>query len=231
MQRVSGYVPGSEQWEALLRCWHAAVVRDRTASVLPYKILPATSSNSFEHQRAIADVEARLGVVLPRSYRDFHVAFSMTFGTAALLDPQKSRGTGFLNLSSIARLSDIEPEAVNIAKRFPIESPDDEYFIYGVKQSDASGRTRNLAGSILVGRHGSDGFERVVLYPQVRTADGEMEAALHYHSGEFRAPSFAELMRQLAYRETHRVEHVPPYRQAVLKGTCADLVPLQTWWE
>jgi hypothetical protein len=62
--------------------------------------------------------------------------------------------------------------------------------------------------------------------------DGEMEAALHYHAGEFRAPSFAELMRQLSIMEISTVDHVPPYPQEILKGTCADKLPIaDAWWE
>jgi len=139
---------------------------------------------------------------------------------------------GMYSPAEVDRYAKLEPEMVAEQGKWPIHSADAEYFTYGVKQDDASGRTEYHHDAIVVGKHGNSQYEVIVLYPQVRTADGEMEAALFYHSGEFRAPSFAEVMRQLSILETQPVDHVPPYPQSMLHGTCAEKLPIKdVWWE
>ena len=240
--RNSGYSAGPEQWKEFLACWSRAELerhRDllRETPDMPHLPLLGKSSVDSPHQ-SIDDISAStdkleksLGVPLPRSYRDFLLAHN-----PPVLRPQAvAWGTTLLGMyapSQVGRVRLLDPEGAKLAERYPIEKPDQEYFVYGARQDDAHARTRYIPDAIVVGRYGSSSYELILLYPQVRTADGEMEAAIHYHSGEFRAPSFAELMRQLSILETKAVDHVPPYPQTMLKGTCADKLPMvNVWWE
>jgi hypothetical protein len=134
--------------------------------------------------------------------------------------------------SQVNRYGSLEPQLAAEEEKWPMHSSDEDYYVYGVKQDDVSGRTANHRNAIVVGKYGDSRYEVIALYPQVKTADGEMEAALFFHSGEFRAPSFAELMRQLSILETTGIDHLPPYPQSALHGTCADKLRIDNpWWE
>jgi len=242
-QRHSGYAGNREDWSGFLACWYqAAVVRHqeerRRDSNTPYTPILAKYARGAHMQRpvegmpqAIQRLETSLGVSLPRSYKDFLLAYEPS-GFEPYIVNGVSFKVGMYSPAEVDRYAKLEPEMVAEQGKWPIHSADAEYFTYGVKQDDASGRTEYHHDAIVVGKHGNSQYEVIVLYPQVRTADGEMEAALFYHSGEFRAPSFAEVMRQLSILETQPVDHVPPYPQSMLHGTCAEKLPIKdVWWE
>ena len=240
--RNSGYSAGPEQWKEFLSCWSRAELERHQGLLketpdLPHLPLLGKYAGDSPHQSiddvsaSIDKLEKSLGVPLPKSYKDFLFAHQPPF-----LQPQAVPwGTALVGMyapSQVGRVRLLDPEGAKLAEQYPIERPDQEYFVYGTKQGGAHARTRYIPDAIVVGKYGSSSYELILLYPQVRTADGEMEAALHYHSGEFRAPSFAELMRQLSILETKAVDHVPPYPQTMLKGTCADKLPMvNVWWE
>lgn len=239
----SGYTAGKKQWVDFLSCWYNA---GRTRhhewqkiypdfpylSILGKQAQDSINTPSEEDVAvAIANLETSLGDSLPQSYKDFLLAYRPPF-----LKPDAESGgsaqVGMFAPSQVRRLIELEPLLFDLSKKYPIETPDSEYFVYGTKQDDITGRTRYIKDAIAIGKYGSAMHEFIILYPQNRTSDGEMEAALLFHSGEFRAPSFAELMRQLSIQETKAVDHVAPYPQAMLKDTCADKLPLvNVWWE
>lgn len=204
----SGYTAGPSQWTEFLQCWKAAF-GDRLASLPEDErdgILQRSALNRGRlHDRGatsgtVEEVERLLGVRLPTSYRDFLQAYEP--GVAARPLPNLRESVGLFAPAEVALLKNFDPEVIKLVQKYPIETADAEYFTYGIGQDETSGRVRYYGDAIIVGKYGSALFERIVLYPQVRTSDGEMEGALHSHSGEFRAPSFAELMRQLSYLET-----------------------------
>ncbi|WP_162932625.1 SMI1/KNR4 family protein [Solimonas sp. K1W22B-7] len=176
-------------------------------------------------------MERSLGVPLPKSYKDFLLAyhpedlspFDVNHGDV---------GIGFFSIPQVDRFSELFPNLLALYEQVPIESSDTEYFTYGTEQNDVSMRTSYLRNAIVIGKHGTSNYELILLHPQVRTADGEAEAVLRYHSGQFRAPSFAELMRQLSVLHTMPVDQLPPYAQASVFNTCARSFPLENvWWE
>lgn len=229
-QQHSGYASSSEQWARFLKCWKSAVDGDsgQNSSVLSHSKVHEQALPSVIEQ--INELERALGTALPASYRDFlalHESFRAARATAG-----SDESIGLFNPKSVTRLKVFDPSSVNLAIKYPIDSSDEKYFVYGQRQIGTSGRNRYWAEAIVVGKYGPDSFERIVLYPQVRTSDGEMEASLHFHASEFRATSFAELMRQLSYYEIAHPSLVPPYPQAQLKGTCAGLLALKNvWWD
>jgi hypothetical protein len=242
-ERTSGYRGSIEAWREFLTCWYEAY-RGRYQELLledaDLPDLPILGKYKFEHigqqsdqdmLKAIGGLEDSLGVNLPKSYIDFLVAYQPPV-IAPQPVPWGTSIRGLYSLSQVNRFSILEPELFKVAEEYAITSSDSEYFVYGMGQRYENGRTSNLKDALVVGKYGDSSYELIVLYPQVRTMDGEMEAALHYHAGEFRAPSFAELMRQLSIMEISTVDHVPPYPQEILKGTCADKLPIaDAWWE
>ena len=228
--RSSGYVRGVKQWYDFLSCWQTAMPRSshdtEPSSALTHGSVRKPPASA---EREIEALEKSLGTALPASYKDFVRAYApASIQTAS--DPRHM--VGMLAPSQVKRLKSFDPDAVKLAEKYPIDSSDKDYFVYGTRQDGVRGKNRYWAESIVVGKYGSALFERIVLYPQSRTADGEFEAALHFHASEFRAPSFAELMRQLSYLETYEPNVVPPYAQATLRNTCADKLPLSNvWWD
>ena len=242
-ERQSGYAGSPDDWVAFLSCWHEAA-RDRHEEKArqqpdkPYAPIvrqdPRTTDQLQSRESMIAAIErleVSLGVSLPKSYKDFLLAYRpppykpQIVGAVAF-------NIGIYAPSQVGRYGKLEPQLVAEEEKWWIHSSDADYFTYGIPQDDVSGRTSYHRDAIVVGKYGDSRYEVIVLYPQVRTADREMEAALFYHSGEFRAPSFAELMRQLSILEIKDIDHMPPYPQSILRGTCADkLSMVNVWWE
>lgn len=240
-KRSSGYFASVQDWDAFLGCWSSESSRKATlaGSAEFVTLLSKFTRLSKEPQPSAAEIEAgiarlesRLGVLLPRSYKDFLRAYR-----PPTYRPHEARGGGTLRVGIYAvdqvdRLGRLEPQLIQISRDFAIESSDADYYVYGTEQDDVSVRTKYRQDAIVVGSHGHEIHDLMVLYPQERTQDGEMEASLIFHSGEFRAPSFAELMRQLSYMETRSVNRVPPYSQTDLAGSCSNLLPLRNvWWK
>lgn len=234
--KSSGYKPGVRQWSEFLQCWKAAEEqgallpqRDRSYSVLDRGRIRDTATSEASIAAAIEAAEKALGTALPASYKDFLQAYSPDEKGPATPDLKVS--VGLFDVREVTRMKTFDPEVLKLAEKYPLEATDVEYFVYGVGQDQFNGRTGYRADAIVIGKYGPALFERIVLYPQVRTSDGEVEAALHHHAGEFRAPSFAELMRQLSFLEINDAVDMPPYPQATLRNTCAQRLPLiNVWW-
>lgn len=230
LQRSSGYAGTVQDWRGFLSCWRRDALqarqgREDLGPVLVDDVIADEPDTSL-HSR-IQSRERALGVELPRSYVHFLEA-ARPRGTW----DEVASGTGFLSADAIDTAARLDPEGVALAQAHPADADDAAYLVYGVDQDDAVSRSRYRAGAIVVGKYGDSLYEQIVLFPQVRTADGEMEAALLGWAGSYRAPSFAELMRQLSYFDLGRADHVPPYAQTALHGTCADRLPLRdVWWK
>ncbi len=189
------------------------------------------NTDDADKDRTMAQLNAaekRLGVKLPKSYREFILTFSPAREAS---HPAQDKHIGLLPADQIGFVRDLMPESVEIAEENPIESPDVDYFLYGVEQQGTSVRTSYLRNAILVGRYGDSMFEQILLYPQVSTQDGELETAIRFHASQFRAPSFAEMMRQWNFLENSVADSLPPYAQERLRGTCADQLTMRNvWW-
>jgi hypothetical protein len=229
--RPSGYAAQPGDWKRFLGCWRdgfAALPDHDLKSALQGQLRP----DDADQARVRAELDAaekRLGVRLPRSYRDFMLAFAAAQRPAAeALDNY----TGLLPPNQIGFVRDLAPYSVQLAAENPWESFDSQYLVYGEGQDDASYRSSYVPLAIFIGKYGEAMFEDLVLYPQLVTEDGEMEAAMGFHAGQFRAPSFAELMRQLSLLELGHVDSVPPYPQTRLRGTCAERLTMrEVWWK
>lgn len=228
--RSSGYEGTPQHWRDFLACWQRDATQARQGrhdlgpalidAAPPYAPDASLPSRIQARERA-------LGVELPRSYVHFLEA-----GPPQSSWEEIASGTGFLSIDAIDTVARLDPEGVALAQANPSDAEDDAYLVYGVGQDDAVSRTRYRADAIVIGKYGDSLYEQIVLFPQVRTADGEMEAALLGWAGSYRAPSFAELMRQLSYFDLGRADHVPPYAQTLLRGSCAERLPLRdVWWK
>jgi hypothetical protein len=222
----SGYAGDAANWKTFLECWSAQVPADKPSAGLIRRAQGSTSLAEAGQRQALAGAESRLGLRLPASFKDFHVAFA-SLGLAYAGEGER----GLFAPGHIVPLKDHAPHIVEEAEEWPVESPDARYYRYGTDQDTASGRTKLLRNALVVGQYGSDPYELVILYPDSLTADGEMEAALRYHAGEFRAPGFAELMRQVSYWDTKESPLMPPYAQAQLIGTCAERLQVAASWK
>jgi hypothetical protein len=185
---------------------------------------PTTEQVALDLER----LQSRLGLRLPQSYFDFVTEYRPT-RFPALIPDTWIHSKGFYPSEDVNVLSVGRPDILKMEEDTPSESPDHEYFVYGTAQRDVAVRTKYYRNSIVIAAYSQ--HELILLNPAVRTSDGEMEAILLYHSSVFRAPSFAELVRNISVAETTLVKHVPPYPQSSLKGTCADKLALtDIWW-
>lgn len=227
----SGYIGGVDSWRGFLSCWlHHPVFSspDKPPSAISGQIRPVDADGK-DIARKIAAAEKRLGVTLPLSYREFVFAFAASEKNEIT---NGENGVGLLPLDKIGFMRDLMPLDVKLALEHSSNSVDADYLRYGIGQDEATLRSTYVANGILIGTYGWDSYETIVIYPQLVTEDGEMEAALGLHAGQFRTPSFAELMRQLSYLELAEDESMPPYSQKQLLGTCADRLLLKNvWWK
>lgn len=226
-QRVSGYAGTPADWRRFLDCWSREVGQARSAGPEPLVATVALAPDDGALERTIEERQRALGVALPRSYLDFIRAQRPQADWRTI-----AHGAGFLSLGAVDTVARLDPEGLALAQAQPLHADDGQYFVYGIDQDSATTRSRYLQDALVVGKYGDSLYEQIVLFPQVRTRDGEMEAALLGWAGTFRATSFAELMRQLHYFDLGRSDQLPPYAQDRLRGTCADAMPMrEVWWK
>lgn len=197
VEMESGYDVSSTNWEAFLNCWHEKEARLLESS-------EQESSQIVRFARAVPKGASREAINeqlakttrfnLPPSYIDFLSTYSALEGT--FIEPDKTGEPGFFGRENVKQLREYDPDLGVVDEQWAIESDDDHYYRYGIGQDTSSGRNSYLPQSLVVGRFGTSNYEVMLLYPDSLTKDGEMEAAILSHSCEFRAPAFAELVRQ-----------------------------------
>lgn len=226
--RQSAYAGSVADWRSFLSCWYREHVQGvgsrRTTTVIKRDVAierPAISDDAILEE--VRKQEQRLGFALPRSYVDFVVAY---YPTSAVL-----QDVDLLRISSIDRVGVVFPGWGKDLMAYNPNPGDKEYFTYGVEQVDTT-RARYLKTAIVVGMHDMDSPFLLMLHPEVLTADGEMEAEAFFQAGSVRTPSFAEMMRQLYLSHVRPPSGSPAISQEMLRGTCADLLPMKgVWWK
>lgn len=135
----------------------------------------------------VRELEERLGVQLPPSYRQF-LLFANGWGG--------DDDCRLLRVAEIGRLRDVDPVIAEIWSRPKPENswsvPDELYFVYGAEQDSIHFRGEYVRDTLLIG-YWDDGT--ALLNPHVRTTEGEWEA---WHlapslPGATRYPSFWDL--------------------------------------
>ncbi|ABC28908.1 hypothetical protein HCH_02077 [Hahella chejuensis KCTC 2396] len=228
----SGYRLDAMNWLDFLKCWsrkqEALLVDHDREPFLKITHSPNRMAGAREYKKDF--IESSLRVSAPNSLVHFYKAFLELNGS--FIEDGDFESKGFYNPSNLKELSKFGSEFEILDAEWEIESEDESYYRYGIDQDTATGRTSYLKNAIVIGKYGHSYNDLIVLYPNSKTRDGEMEAALLSFASEFRAPSFAELMRQLSILETESKDLLPPYPQEALKETCAEYLPLENvWWK
>lgn len=221
----SAYAATIDDWCRFLSCWHRDCLRLRNPerSLIKRSPTPPSSAHIERRRAEIATNEARLGVALPRSYVDFLVSYVPTL---LAFDDRD-----FVHVSAVERLASVHPDLAYALQEADCNAPDEEYLVYGTEQRDTT-RSRHAETSLVVGMHDDAPSYMIVLHPEVLTIDGEMEAEVFFHAGTWRAPSFAEVMRFLYWYSVRSPPHSPAVSQDMMRGTCADLLPMRNvWWK
>ena len=226
-QKHSGYGSGVGDWINFLTCWRNNIPREPQwegqAFLLSFPDDKTPINNNISSQ-----VQTKYR--LPKSVLDFYQAYEFLGGQYR--NPKKSDGLGISAPTDVKPLSMYMPDLLEIKNEWPRESSNADYFMYGIEQNDVDIRTRYQANAIVIGQYGYDDYELIVLYPDSLTKDGEMETAIFALASEGRAPSFAEMMRQLSYYFIQSPDSIPIFSQESLIGTCADKLPLKdVWWK
>lgn len=238
--RHSGYRGTVADWRRFLSCWYRGWFResknpewDVHFQLVKRDVLGDgvdLSKTEGSYRARISARERALGMALPRSYVDFLLAYQPEESYRREGDGSHSF-TRFVSVDMLEIVGAAQPEyaAGMEAASGEFTTPDGEYFIYGAKQDLLSTRPAYLRASLLIGHHGFDSSEVLALHPQVLTSDGEMEAEKYTFANSFRAPNFAELIRQ-----TYRLQVLHwtlPRPESEMRTTCAGLLPMDAWWE
>lgn len=225
-ERNSGYELNKNDWVNFFDCWKSQSDKELGKNDI-FFLSFSEEKDSFGRKILFGKRE---GLKLPRSFVDFHRAYVEYGGLYRMKGVND--GVGVFSPEEIQPLSEYMNELITVKKEWPIESKDFEYYKYGIEQDDSSGRTSYLGNAIVIGQYGFEDNELIVIYPDSKTEDGEFETALFAHASEARAPSFVEMMRQLSFLYLRRPDSIPIYSQEIIKGTCADKLPLKSvWWK
>jgi hypothetical protein len=222
----SCYAGSVSSWHAFLRCW-AKAEADNPLSSAGLPLIPSppdfdTDASTIDFE--ISMTETRLGIKLPRSYKDFLTAMRPKT-LSKLPHGDGDRLIGFFSPRQIdfgrvkvnALIQDITDQSVSTWR------PED-YFVFGIELEDSLMSSENLMASIVVGKWDTAEWALVLLFPMHVTADGEYEAGFINHAGLYRAPCFAELIRQLSSGSW--------CAQNDMVGTCASLLSMKgVWWK
>jgi len=173
-------------WKRILTNWSAQLMQSSLAATID---LPTESPDWLGFKpatkREIQDLEQRLGVTLPASYREF-----------LRLSNGWRRTTPFVSRIRPTEEVDwfhVENEHwVEVFSQHGCQKPDEEYYVYG-PQGAADHRAEHMASLLQI----SDVEDGVyLLNPMAVTPDGEWEAWFfaNWVPGAVRFPSFAHLM-------------------------------------
>ncbi|MFB8034415.1 SMI1/KNR4 family protein [Streptomyces sp. NPDC056004] len=138
----------------------------------------------------LAALEARLGTVLPPSYREFlQTSDGWLDTTTSIRRLLPVRETGWLK--------DLDPELIDLSTggQEPVDIPDEDYFVYGDDQDPCAVRTEYLTDMLKIS-HTPEALDVYLLNPHIITPDGEWEAwyLAHWLPGAVRYRSFWDLM-------------------------------------
>jgi hypothetical protein len=189
-------------WIAWLSEWNAELLevlerqplhtsRLEAADITPDVIATCWLGYPSATEQAIQALEARLGNVLPSSYRSFLLVsngWRLPGNTVPRLwSTTEIEWFATQNQEFITALT---PEMMP-----PV--PDDEYFIYGDAQDSVTMRIEYLLTALQISAREVAGTATYLLNPQVVTEDGEWEAwsYAHWFPGAYRYRSFWELMQ------------------------------------
>lgn len=224
-QLNSGYESKSVNWSSFINCWSRdeRELGSTEQPLLNVVSLNKQASDLFSLENSNHNLEN-----YSRSYIDFIKEYIAMGGV--FVDPEGDE-IGFFDPNDVDTIQAIAPSISQIDDEWKIESKDNEYYRYGVNQDTSSGRNSYLDKALVLGRFGSSEYELILIYPNSTTLDGESESAILSHSYEFRTPSFAEMVRQLAFHATKNLSSLPPYPQVDLINSCANEIKLKNvWW-
>ncbi len=226
----SGYQGKVADWEAFLSCWEreAMGALAQKEHLLFFEKI-AISRGGMGYPPAsdieITSTEGRLGVALPKSYRDFLKASNGWLRS-------ESR---FSSVSEIGWVPEKEPFLLELhppqlAPAPEKEVPDEEYFIYWMQAAWPAGQDRFRTAYFpdLLSIAEEDGGSYYLLNPKVVFEDGEWEAWMYHPRGGVgveRYRSFAEMMRNEYFGEVKDPGYGGFYTEEQLAGTCAELLP------
>ncbi|MEV6744517.1 SMI1/KNR4 family protein [Streptomyces sp. NPDC051080] len=138
----------------------------------------------------LAALEARLGTVLPPSYREFLRTSDGWLDTTSGI-------RRLLPVREIGWVRDLDPELIEgwTGGGEPDDVPDEQYFVHGDEQEPWTIRTEYL-NDLLKISHTPGALDVYLLNPRVVTPDGEWEAwyFAHWLPGAVRHRSFRDLM-------------------------------------
>ena len=213
-EQHSGYHSGNKQWLDFLQCWQA------TGEA---KLIRFGANSRHEHPKPVFNVK------LPNSVQDFYQAYAALGGQFI---SSRSDDVGLFAPDRIVSLAEYSDELFAALHAWPLHSDDDTYYAYGIEQDTVAGRAAHYEKALVLGKFGEFTEEVILLYPDSRTRDGEYESAILSHAYEFRAPSFAEMMRQLSILETGKKDLMPPYSYQESLMHCSAALALQdVWWK
>jgi hypothetical protein len=174
-------------WATLMTRWNAELL----ASGYGDDGARAAGYLGFEGatEQEIAELERRIGLRLPASYREF-LAYTDGWGT---IGPFISRVWGTGEVGGFAARHPDWVRAYTIGAG--VRLTDAEYLVYGSAQDPARFRQEYLNTAIEVSDVGDDAI--LLLNPETRTSDGEWEAWFfaNWNPGADRYRSFWDLMQ------------------------------------
>ncbi|MGW7264901.1 SMI1/KNR4 family protein [Streptomyces sp. NPDC054842] len=199
MSDIQGQGVGSVfTWRELLQRWSEewldpVLYEQERAEPFPDAVREARWLGGAGATREEVDaLEGRLGVALPRSYRQFLLVSNGWRNTTAdierILPAQEVGWTRDLDADLVTLWADADGQA-------DVRVEDDEYFVYGEEQDTLSFRPEYLAHTLKIS-HTPNATDVYLLNPCVVTEDGEWEAwyLAQWMPGAVRYRSFWDLM-------------------------------------
>jgi hypothetical protein len=223
----SGYDASMTNWTAFADCWQ----EKSKALGLNYEIDQSMRRwrknpvDSVLVARQIQSFEQQIGKTLPKSYVDFMLA------TNGQVDHFSGKNEPLLMLDagSLSIYKEARPDSFAVWADFPhSDETVRNYFEYGDKQTPTGFIAAFLKDAVLLGE--SDLNHHLLMVPAVSTVDGEWEA---WHlgpsfPGAIRYPSFAHLVREVAFADVGGPKFVGPHPASALRSlACTSYVTVR----
>lgn len=176
-------------WKVLLESIEQSIVNsysnDSISILYPNK--PDTILNPPATLQNIQELESKLGLILPTSYKEFLL-------TSNGLKILSTTYWDIFSANEVKLLKECDPDLIEIWNENDFEQSDEEYFVYGEDQNSTSLRGSYMKHCIAVSGWGDSAI--ILLNPEVKFDDEwEAWAFANWYPGAYRYKSFWDLVK------------------------------------
>lgn len=209
-----------DAWDQFLNCWSLEALQGNSAISTR---IPEWKNRKRPAADLVANLEKKLNLTLPRSYKDFLFVSGGNFQFFNHLSDEEL--SAFHEIGKVDVYSKLSKKNWQMWKTTyqDVKVSDELYFVYGNDQLAPNFRAEYLDDAIEVGSFYLGTQDFILLNPVVKTSNNEAEAwwLSSKNPGADRYKTFADLMIALYFNDVHGIRY--PEENKIV-NSCANYI-------